>query len=811
MLRSGFVLLAAAALLLSPASAAVAAPALDGQVLHLATGRAELEPDAPDRARDGTFGFAHDPWDCESAAFDIAGDGAYGLQDGSFTLGGSLTTSGYPSWTLSDLAAEFEIIGGDGTTVSGTLTGLADTGSRVSSCTVNEKDWPETFNVTVVAFVAYEAELSVGSSTTADIGTASLELQCAGTVDQVGCSSGGIATLRFGIGPPPPQPSGSLYGTVTANGQPVEGATIVMYTDDNLRESLGFATTDATGHYEAVGIAPGAYVVEVYPPPPSGGTFWFEASRQVAILDEPVNEDFALDTAPSTTVSGKVKLSDGTVVPGAAIAVCWGDHPCYAPAPETGFGGPTVRTTYSGADGAYEFAGIPAIAVDFAVWDPDYGASFVVASQFQPNPAQDEIDLILTRGPASIEGHFRHADADPVVSGRVYWRFCESPAEQQHFVRRTSSDGSFAIRGLPQAPGCIAITGFDESTFTVPDEVEVEYTINLTAGVTLVLPPIAGSKVRLEVTDTRGAPVAGAYVYAYSEAGDEFDALTGDNGVAVLRGAEPDSVLTGWVTTYEPVFRRERFEVTVGTTTVVLPVTLAALSQDTDGSTELGGTPTATDPVSAAISNPFGGTVSIVEGATLAPSGGYRFLGRALTIEAEPATVEDPIQLTFTIHSSLLGGVDPQSIVVTRDGQTAGNCTSSAVVAEPDPCVYSRVVDGDGNLTMVVLTSHASLWLLAAPEATGPSADAAIEAVGALPAGAFKAPGHRSALTSRLSDVNDMLTAGNERGAAKHLAKMRRQVDGCGTKADKDDWIVSCPAQLDLRSLLDELITQLGG
>ena len=38
---------------------------------------------------------------------------------------------------------------------------------------------------------------------------------------------------------------------------------------------------------------------------------------------------------------------------------------------------------------------------------------------------------------------------------------------------------------------------------------------------------------------------------------------------------------------------------------------------------------------------------------------------------------------------------------------------------------------------------------------------------------------------------------------------MRRRVDGCGTAADQNDWIVDCTAQLQVRTLIDLFISNL--
>jgi len=41
------------------------------------------------------------------------------------------------------------------------------------------------------------------------------------------------------------------------------------------------------------------------------------------------------------------------------------------------------------------------------------------------------------------------------------------------------------------------------------------------------------------------------------------------------------------------------------------------------------------------------------------------------------------------------------------------------------------------------------------------------------------------------------------------LDNLRKHVDGCGASADNNDWIIDCPAQLEVRALIDLLIANL--
>jgi hypothetical protein len=81
-------------------------------------------------------------------------------------------------------------------------------------------------------------------------------------------------------------------------------------------------------------------------------------------------------------------------------------------------------------------------------------------------------------------------------------------------------------------------------------------------------------------------------------------------------------------------------------------------------------------------------------------------------------------------------------------------------------------------------------------------------AIGALPPSVFKdkSTGLRTAMQAQLDSVEQYLIAGKVANAKKILALMRTEVNGCGTTADKNDWIVDCTTQLTVRGWIDLLI-----
>jgi hypothetical protein len=75
---------------------------------------------------------------------------------------------------------------------------------------------------------------------------------------------------------------------------------------------------------------------------------------------------------------------------------------------------------------------------------------------------------------------------------------------------------------------------------------------------------------------------------------------------------------------------------------------------------------------------------------------------------------------------------------------------------------------------------------------------------------AFRAGGNETAMLAILDAVEKAVAAGDVKRALKELGLLRARVDGCGSAADADDWIVDCPSQERVRELLDLLMANLG-
>ncbi len=84
-------------------------------------------------------------------------------------------------------------------------------------------------------------------------------------------------------------------------------------------------------------------------------------------------------------------------------------------------------------------------------------------------------------------------------------------------------------------------------------------------------------------------------------------------------------------------------------------------------------------------------------------------------------------------------------------------------------------------------------------------------AVANLPKSSFKdngKGGHQNSIRAILDSIEAQLIAGDTADALSKIANLRKKVDGCSDasgKADKDDWIVACAAQIAVRQDLDLL------
>jgi hypothetical protein len=90
----------------------------------------------------------------------------------------------------------------------------------------------------------------------------------------------------------------------------------------------------------------------------------------------------------------------------------------------------------------------------------------------------------------------------------------------------------------------------------------------------------------------------------------------------------------------------------------------------------------------------------------------------------------------------------------------------------------------------------------------GEDPDALASLVSGTPTSALSA-GNKKAFLDRLAYIDTMLKSDDTNAALLELDALRKRVDGCGNKADKNDWVTSCTSQITLRSAINGLITNI--
>ena len=124
---------------------------------------------------------------------------------------------------------------------------------------------------------------------------------------------------------------------------------------------------------------------------------------------------------------------------------------------------------------------------------------------------------------------------------------------------------------------------------------------------------------------------------------------------------------------------------------------------------------------------------------------------------------------------------------------------AQAQVVNPPPstCAWDSPLDSDSD-NDGILDGDDVEWLQ--------------NAINALPASAFKdngkGPGARYSIL--IDSIESLVALGNTNTAIAQVQILRTHVDGCGVNADNNDWIVDCTAQVQIRSLLDLYISNLG-
>jgi plastocyanin len=269
------------------------------------------------------------------------------------------------------------------------------------------------------------------------------------------------------------------------------------------------------------------------------------------------------------------------------------------------------------------------------------------------------------------------------------------------FVRTRNPDQpqTGTCPGAPDAVSAAAGDGQASVSWSAPasdgGNAVIGYTIQGTSTAGNVAATVDGT-----VTSTTVGPLANGSAYTFT--------VTATNAIGSGAASAPSGAVTPQAGAAPPQTTSETIPTSGGT-----------------ASTDPGGGPTASDPLTTSVAVPAtagGGSVTIAETAVTetAPVGGYQFLGQQVDITSTAATSSNnPLTIVFTMYPSVLLAATgmpappPESVDVTR--AEAGSpvvilvCTATTPSIAPDPCVSNRQYIG-ANLQITILTGTASHW-----------------------------------------------------------------------------------------------------
>lgn len=161
---------------------------------------------------------------------------------------------------------------------------------------------------------------------------------------------------------------GSIAGTVTAGGAPVDGAWVIASAGDLTSLS---ALTGPDGRYTVVGLPAGAYTVQVWPAEGSGlvGAYWpgvlaLADATAVEVAEGGLVEAVDLDLSTGGTITGHVLDVSGAPIASAEVTAYLPD--------QDGLGlAWTSATTWTAEDGSYTLAGVADRPVLLVASGPD--------------------------------------------------------------------------------------------------------------------------------------------------------------------------------------------------------------------------------------------------------------------------------------------------------------------------------------------------------------------------------------------------------------------------------------------------------
>jgi hypothetical protein len=443
-------------------------------------------------------------------------------------------------------------------------------------------------------------------------------------------------------------------------------------------------------------------------------------------------------------ITGKVKDSDGATITSSDI--------CISASRESTDNRFYYQSAISTANGDYTIPALP--TGDYSVQFSDCG--FI----FPPSQRNDQVQTISpvhVTQPSTTSGIDSALKPGTSISGHVYGGEGTSRPLSSICVSVYQATGGTYTTGVnTDSAGGYKVAHLDPTKgfkvqftpcFAGPNS---EYSAQYYNGVadyqsaTVVEPTLAEPATGIDAHLSADAPVATITSGPANEAAThETSAVftfTADASGATFRcsldGAPFDNCFSPFSTgTLQP--GRHSFEVIASVngktqttpTKVAWTIDPAAPTETSQGSVPAGGTfesdpgggPSAGDPVTAAVTLPAAGQVTMTKEPATTPSGnGYSVVGRQLDISAKApdgspitGTPDEPIRLSLTLDGSEIPtGTDIATLTVMRNGAPAPDCADPDV-ADPDPCIADRTPLDGGGVRLDVLTTHLSIWNVA--------------------------------------------------------------------------------------------------
>jgi hypothetical protein len=560
-------------------------------------------------------------------------------------------------------------------------------------------------------------------------------------------------------------PAGIVAGVVTNTaGQPIVNACVGL--EDLAGQTLQVRRTSITGYYRAAGLSSGSYKVAF-----NNCSHVDERSRVSNPNQPDYAEEWAGDsptraggavvdvTAGSTTivgaelqrgggVTGVVRRADATPLAGICVDLFDGTR---------AIGGTLTSTT-----GWYRFGQLG--ARDYQLRFNDCVGRSYATEWWADSPTQSGAAAIHGVPEATIAGHDATLDVGGSISGFVRdqggagladvcvtaidpngWatsvrtdRFPTAPTGGYRLSGLANTSykvsfndcASFPPRGLAQSWYGPSGSGVGEIAQAQPVPIVAGGAVTGIDGTLVPAATVTGV-----VTNAAGRGIAGVCVRT-QHGPTHVVGVTSITGLYSMRGLPAGTYQVQFVDCQKVGYADEWWDdagslagatdlalaagsSVTGVDAVLAPLTLDS-TQQAQATVPAGGTvatspPTTTDPLQVAATSPDGGVITITEGVTSTEAPDFALLDLAVDVTAPPASVANPLRLSFTLLESALGATSPDAVVVLRDGVPLLRCADDTPgPSVPPPCSLApepgTTAGGLATWTFTVLADHASSW-----------------------------------------------------------------------------------------------------